>query len=164
MKQICFNEDAHISMEYISWISNHKCMANKKKLNFHFVCACVFSELAQMDSSYQMMLERQHQLEQMHRQHQLQQSRRSPLSVQGRAVNAISPTQHIKHEMSTRQKQPSHSDEPPMAKRQLRKFPIDWFAFYGRGHRNLWFHQEIDGILMMFFRFEWAKLLHELAG
>lgn len=72
-----------------------------------------------MDSNYQMMLERQHQLEQMHRQHQLQQSRRSPLHIQGRAANAISPTQHIKNDISSRQK-PSGSDEP--SKRQLCKF------------------------------------------
>lgn len=87
-------------------------------LSMSIVCGYLFY---QVDNSYQMMLERQHQLEQMHRQHQLQQqSRRSPLNVQGRTVSAMSPTQHIKNDMSSRQK-PSNSDEA-MAKRQLCKF------------------------------------------
>lgn len=66
------------------------------------------------------MLERQHQIEQIQRHHQLQQSRHSPLHLQTRSISAMSPPQHIKNDLSSRQKSTSSSDEP-IAKRQLSK-------------------------------------------
>lgn len=83
---------------------------------------------SQVDSNYQMMLERQHHLEQIQRQHQLQQSRHSPLHLQRQSLSALSPPQHIKNEMNSRQKTPS-SDEPP-AKRQLCKSRFTHTFFY----------------------------------
>lgn len=82
---------------------------------------------SQVDSNYQMMLERQHHLEQMQRQHQLQQSRHSPLHLQRQSLSALSPPQHIKNELTSRQK-PSSTDEPP-SKRQLCKFHCFHFHF-----------------------------------
>lgn len=77
---------------------------------------------SQVDSNYHMMLERQHHLEQMQRQHHLQQSRHSPLQRQ--SISSMSPPQHIKNDLNTRQK--SSTDEPP-AKRQLCKFSLNIF-------------------------------------
>lgn len=80
---------------------------------------------SQVDSNYHMMLERQHHLEQMQRQHQLQQSRHSPLQKQ--SLSAMSPPQHIKNDLNSRQK--SLTDEPP-AKRQLCKFSSNISVFF----------------------------------
>lgn len=77
---------------------------------------------SQMDSNYQLMLERQRHLEEMQRQHQLQ-SRHSPLHLQRQSLSAMSPPQHIKNELTNRQK-PSVDDDQPAAKRQLRTYSI----------------------------------------
>lgn len=126
---ICKHRFVHIST-FFSLLCRLISKKGKNRANFNFAPSdanareincllCVFC-CYQVDNSYQMMLERQHQLEQMHRQHQLQQqSRRSPMHVQGRTTRAMSPTQHIKNDMSSRQK-PSNSDDT-MAKRQLCK-------------------------------------------
>lgn len=74
---------------------------------------------SQVDSNYQLMLERQHHLEQIQRQHQLQ-SRHSPLQLQRQSLSAMSPPQHIKNELTSRQKPSTDADQPP-AKRQLCK-------------------------------------------
>lgn len=75
---------------------------------------------SQMDSNYQLMLERQHHLEQIQRQHQLQ-SRHSPLHLQRQSLGAMSPPEHIKNELNSRQK-PIDDTDQPAAKRQLRKY------------------------------------------
>lgn len=77
---------------------------------------------SQVDSNYQLMLERQHHLEQMQRQHQLQ-SRHSPLHLSRQSLSALSPPQHIKSELTSRQK-PTDDADQPAAKRQLRKYNI----------------------------------------
>lgn len=76
---------------------------------------------SQVDSNYQMMLERQHHLEQIQRQHQMQ-SRHSPLHPQRQSLSAMSPPQHIKNELTSRQKQTTDDADQPAAKRQLRKY------------------------------------------
>lgn len=83
---------------------------------------------SQMDSNYQLMLERQRHLEEMQRQHQLQ-SRHSPLHLQRQSLNAMSPPQHIKNELNSRQK-PSNDDDQPAAKRPLRKYLIPLPSFF----------------------------------
>lgn len=85
---------------------------------------------SQVDSNYQLMLERQHHLEQMQRQHQLSQSRHSPLHLTRQSMSAMSPPQHIKSELSAHARpKPSERDrdrdresDQPAAKRQLRKY------------------------------------------
>lgn len=77
---------------------------------------------SQVDSNYQLMLERQHHLEQMQRQHQIQ-SRHSPLHLPRQSLSALSPPQHIKSELTTRQK-PTDDADQPAAKRQLCKYSI----------------------------------------
>lgn len=74
---------------------------------------------SQVDSNYHLMLERQHHLEQMQRQHQLQ-SRHSPLHLPRQSLSALSPPQHIKSELTSRQK-PTDDADQPAAKRPLRK-------------------------------------------
>ena len=75
---------------------------------------------SQVDSNYQLMIERQHHLEQMQRQHQLQ-SRHSPLHLSRQSLSALSPPQHIKSELTNRQK-PTDDADQPAAKRQLCKY------------------------------------------
>lgn len=82
---------------------------------------------SQVDNNYQLMLERQHHLEQIQRQHQMQ-SRHSPLHLSRQSMTAMSPPQHIKNELSTRQKPTSDADQPA-AKRQLCK--CQYVNFYG---------------------------------
>lgn len=74
---------------------------------------------SQVDSNYQLMLERQHHLEQMQRQHQLQ-SRHSPLHLQRQSINAMSPPQHIKNDLNAHARpKPIAEADQPAAKRQL---------------------------------------------
>lgn len=84
---------------------------------------------SQVDSNYQLMLERQHHLEQMQRQHQLSQSRHSPLHLQRPSMNAMSPPQHIKSELSAhaRPKPSDRESDQPAAKRQLCKYILILF-------------------------------------
>lgn len=83
---------------------------------------------SQVDSNYQLMLERQHHLEQIQRQHQMQ-SRHSPLHLQRQSLSAMSPPQHIKNELTSRQK-PSADADQPAAKRQLCKYLPQKHLFY----------------------------------
>lgn len=79
---------------------------------------------SQVDSSYHLMLERQHHLQQqMQHQHQLaqQQSRHSPLQLPRQSLRSISPSQHLKNELA-RQKPSSLDIDQPAAKRQLCKY------------------------------------------
>lgn len=88
---------------------------------------------SQVDSNYQLMLERQHHLEQIQRQHQMQ-SRHSPLHLSRQSMNAMSPPQHIKNELNNRQKPPADADQPA-AKRQLCKFLS--ILYFVSKHKNV---------------------------
>lgn len=87
---------------------------------------------SQVDSNYQLMLERQHHLEQIQRQHQMQ-SRHSPLHLPRQSLSAMSPPQHIKNELTSRQK-PSTDADQPAAKRQLCKSQTFTYFFFECQH------------------------------